>query len=125
MLKEEEMFSVSGIAVAAPECARYREKYLEGGEFGANLTDVAKKIFEKKIKTILRIAHKNGHDSVVLGALGAGAFGCHPGDVASIFKNVLEQTEFQNAFKKIVFAVLNDHNGGDMFTKFNGVLGSP
>ena len=52
-----------------------------------------------------------------------GAFGCHAGDVASIFKQILAEKEFQKGFQKIVFAVLNDHNGGDNFRIFNEALG--
>ena len=122
LLEKEEMFSISGIAVAAPECKAYKEQYLQDGKVGANLTTKATEIFANKIKTILRIAFENGHDSIVLGALGAGAFGCHPRDVASIFRNILDDSEFKGAFKKIVFAVLNDHNGGDLFTVFKEVL---
>lgn len=64
---------------------------------------------KNKIRTILNIAYKNGHDCVVLGALGCGAFQNPPAHVAKLFHEVIE-SEFKNRFKKICFAVLEDHN---------------
>jgi len=63
-----------------------------------------------KIRTILRIAGKYNHDSLVLGAMGCGAFCNPPNHIASLFKEVFQEEEFENRFKKIVFAILKDHN---------------
>ncbi|MBR2024809.1 MAG: TIGR02452 family protein [Clostridia bacterium] len=69
------------------------------------LTDEGKKIETNKIRTIFRIALENGHDSMVLGAFGCGVFNLHSDEVATIFKNVLNENEFKNRFKKLVFAI--------------------
>ena len=59
-----------------------------------------------KIRTILRIALDNGHDSVVLGAFGCGVFNLLPSEVSKLFYDVLCEPEFKNNFKKVVFAIL-------------------
>lgn len=69
------------------------------------LNDEGTQIEKNKIRTIYRIAIKNNHDSLVLGAFGCGVFNVYPLDVANLFKDVLEEDEFKGAFKKIVFAI--------------------
>lgn len=58
-----------------------------------------------KIRTILRIAMEHCHDALVLGALGYGAFGNPPAQVAKLFYEVFEEPEFKNQFK---IAILED-----------------
>jgi len=64
---------------------------------------------KSKIKTLLAVGKLHGHDALVLSALGCGAFRCPPAHVAELFKEALEN-EFKGAFKRIVFAIYNDHN---------------
>jgi len=52
----------------------------------------------------------NGHDSLVLGALGCGAFRNPPRHVARLFHEVMDEPEFRNRYRRIVFAILDDHN---------------
>ncbi len=63
-----------------------------------------------KIRTILRIAMEHCHDALVLGALGCGAFGNPPAQVAKLFHEVFDEPEFKNQFKEVVFAILEDRN---------------
>ena len=65
---------------------------------------------KNKIRTIFRIGLRHRHDSLVLGALGCGAFRNPPRHVARLFKEVMEETEFKGKYRKIVFAILDDHN---------------
>ena len=65
---------------------------------------------KNKIRTILRIALEHYHDSIVLGALGCGAFANPPAQVAKLFHEVFEEPEFKDQFKKVVFAILEDKN---------------
>ncbi len=65
---------------------------------------------KNKIRTIFRIGLANGHDSLVLGALGCGAFCNPPRHVARLFHEVMDEREFKNRYKKVVFAILDDHN---------------
>lgn len=59
----------------------------------------------------LYAAHVKGHDTVILGAFGCGAFKNPPQAVAKIYKEVIDK-QFQRAFKKIVFAILEDPSRG-------------
>ena len=65
---------------------------------------------KNKIRTIFRIGLLHGHDSLVLGALGCGAFRNPPRHVARLFHEVMEEPEFRNRYRRIVFAILDDHN---------------
>lgn len=65
---------------------------------------------QNKIRTILRIGAKHGHDALVLAPLGCGAFRNPPKHVARLFHEILEEPEFKGRFRKIVFAIIEDHN---------------
>ena len=74
------------------------------------LTPEDKKRTLNKIRTILRIARQKSHDTLVLGALGCGAYGNPPMEIARLFKAAFEEPEFAGAFRQVVFAILDDHN---------------
>ncbi|MBD5358818.1 MAG: TIGR02452 family protein [Bacteroides sp.] len=65
---------------------------------------------KNKMRTIFRIGLRHRHDSLVLGAWGCGAFCNPPVHVARLFHEVMEESEFKNKFRKIVFAIIEDHN---------------
>ncbi|MCC8038282.1 MAG: TIGR02452 family protein [Bacteroidales bacterium] len=65
---------------------------------------------KNKIRSILRLGMQNGRDALVLGAFGCGAFQNPPAQMAEIFDEVLHEDEFSHSFRKIVFAILDDHN---------------
>lgn len=67
---------------------------------------------KNKIRTIFRIGLFHGHDSLVLGAFGCGAFRNPPRHIAELFKEVLAEKEFHNKYRKIVFAIIEDCNSG-------------
>lgn len=76
-----------------------------------------------KIRTILRAAYAGGNRRLVLGAFGCGAFGNDPRVIASFFKEVLDSAEFKNAFREVVFAIIEDHNSnGRNFKAFQSVF---
>ena len=58
-----------------------------------------------KIRTIYRIALDNNHDSIILGAFGCGVYNLLPIEVSKLFKEILEEDEFKNAFKVVAFAI--------------------
>jgi len=58
-----------------------------------------------KIRTIFRIALKHGHDSIVLGAFGCGVNKLPCEAVAKQFATVLNEPEFVQKFKAVVFAI--------------------
>ena len=65
---------------------------------------------KNKIRTIYRIGLMHGHDSLVLGALGCGAFKNPPRHVARLFHEIMNEPEFKDRYRRIVFAILEDHN---------------
>ena len=65
---------------------------------------------KNKIRTIFRIGLLHGHDSLVLGALGCGAFRNPPSHIARLFHEVMEEKEFKNKYHLLLFAILDDHN---------------
>ncbi|MBO7416546.1 MAG: TIGR02452 family protein [Bacteroidaceae bacterium] len=72
-----------------------------------NIPEADKPVLKEKIRTILRIGILKGHDSLVLGALGCGAFCTPPAQMARLFHQVLDEEEFQGRFSKIVFAIID------------------
>lgn len=77
----------------------------------------------------LFVAYEKGYDTVILGAFGCGAFKHPPQAVAKLYDEVI-QTYFQGAFKKIIFAIVEDsssrnpHNPIGNVRPFQEVFGS-
>lgn len=67
-------------------------------------------VIKHKMRTIFRMGLAHGHDALVLGALGCGAFQNPPDHIARLFQEVMREPEFLSCYKKIVFAILEDHN---------------
>lgn len=65
-----------------------------------------------KIRTIFRIAYAHGHDSLVLSALGCGAFANPPAHIAKLFHQVIEEDGFKHVFRLIDFAILDGYRTG-------------
>jgi uncharacterized protein (TIGR02452 family) len=63
---------------------------------------------------MLQLAHDHGHDSVVLGASGCGAWRCPPEHVAQVFASVL--AECPGAFRVVAFAILRSPAAGERQT---------
>lgn len=77
---------------------------------------------KEKIRTILRIALLNEHDSVILSAFGCGAFRNPPNHMAELFREVFEEVEFADKLKWIVFAIIDDHNAWKQHNPQGNVL---
>ena len=69
-------------------------------------TSEGKEIMLNKIRTIFRMGVEHGKDSLVLGAFGCGAYALLPSAVVPLFREVMEEPEFRNKFKLLVFAIL-------------------
>ena len=65
--------------------------------------DVAR--LEAKVRGVLHAAAAHGHDALVLGALGCGAWRSPPAHVAEVMRRVLLQ-EYDGAFRRVVVAIL-------------------
>ncbi|KAL3476364.1 hypothetical protein BJX99DRAFT_246890 [Aspergillus californicus] len=82
-----------------------------------------REITKEKMRVILRVAVHNRHRSVVLGALGCGAFMNPNTEVANCWVEVLQEQEFRGWFHHILFAVLKDkYQGTDNFEVFHRKL---
>lgn len=80
-------------------------------------------ITKQKMRLALRMAASKGHDCVVLGALGCGAFRNPVQEIADAWKEVLEDVEFGGGWwREVWFAVLDSKDEG-VFKLFDKVLG--
>lgn len=79
------------------------------------LLDKDANIIENKIKLIFETAILYGNDSLVLGALGNGAYNNPPKHTAEIFRKVIG--EYKKYFKYIAFAIISDKN--DKYGNYN------
>lgn len=93
--KQKPYFQVDCLAVAG-----LRRPKLVNGKFQAK----DEQLLRNKIRQIFQIADRQQYNYLVLGALGCGAFGNPPEEVARIFKE--ELANFEHSFVEIVFAVL-------------------
>jgi len=115
----KEPFRCGVITVAAlsfRESTRYVNEELKYKAADGGFTPDGDAIQMNKIRTVFRIALANGHDSIVLGAFGCGAFQLPPEAVAEQFSRVLDEPEFECCFRAVVFAILS--NPADAQGKF-------
>ena len=101
---EEKPYNIPVISVAAlsgPRIDRNGMMYPEEADITLD-----------KIRTIFRIGQAQFHDSLVLSALGCGAFSNPPAHIAKLFHQVIEEDEFKNKFKLIDFAILDGYRTG-------------
>lgn len=76
---------------------------------------------QKKIHIICQMGAQHGHDVLVLGALGCGAWMNPPQHVAEIFRDTLKA--YDGVFKEIVFAIM-DRAGSENYKAFTDVFTS-
>ena len=85
-----------------------------------------REIMKEKMRVVLRIAAAKGHRTLVLGALGCGAFANPKGEVVECWKEVFSETEFQGGWwEQIIYAVMESggtKDGDDNFGVFYKVL---
>lgn len=67
-------------------------------------------IMLNKIRTIFRMGVEHGKDSLVLGAFGCGAYKLPVPEVVRLFRIVMNEPEFANKFRLLVFAILERSN---------------
>jgi uncharacterized protein (TIGR02452 family) len=101
MLKPDDRYVASFVSVAA-----IRNPALDkGGRDYAKDSDRA--LMRQKIDAIFRLAVQHKYDSLVLGALGCGAFHNPAPAVAAMFRDALDR--HAHRFKGVVFAVYDPH----------------
>lgn len=82
-----------------------------------------RELSKSKMRLVLRMAASKGHDSLVLGALGCGAFRNPAEEIADAWKEVLQEDEFGGGWwRHVWFAVLDPNNEGN-YALFAKVLG--
>ncbi len=58
-----------------------------------------------RILKVLAAGVHHGHDSIVLGAWGCGAFGNRSSEIAPLFRKALEAS-FRGAYRRVAFAIV-------------------
>ena len=107
---KEKFFRCDVITVAAlcfngkSHYAGVNELSYQAGDGG--FTSEGREIMLNKIRTIFRLGVAHGNDSIVAGAFGCGAYALLPSAVAPLFRVVMDEPEFKNKFKLVVFAIL-------------------
>lgn len=107
----EKPFTAAVVSVAA---LNYNQRHGHSTLENGMIPDSDKPVIKEKMRTILRIAIEHGHDSMVLGAFGCGAFCTPPAQQATLFHQVLEESEFRNRFRKLTFAILDTANSNNL-----------
>lgn len=105
-----------GISIVAGAALRHPE-VTSAGDMGTRDTNE----FRTRIQGLLAVCAAQGHKHLVLSAWGCGAFGCPPKAVGGLFRAVLTSKRFRGAFERVVFAVIDDHNGKN-FAPFQAAL---
>lgn len=118
--RDPSQLHVISVISCAAVCQPFLKKDASGGPAYRDQKDV--KLMKEKMRVILRTTIRNKHRQVVLGALGCGAFGNPRHVVAAMWKEVLQEPEFQGGYwKDLVFAVL-DSRGESNFKAFRDEL---
>lgn len=114
---------VSVLSVAAIRRPKLSEAQTLAGEKRKIFADPNDRNMTKdKMRLTLRMAAAKGHDRVVLGAIGCGAFYNPPHEIAEAWREVLLEEEFSGGWwKELWFAVLDRKNEGN-FEIFEKVL---
>lgn len=100
IMPKNEWFNVDVITCAAPYIAKRKH---------TNKTAL-KELFKGRIKNIFEAAVDNDVEVIILGAFGCGAFKNPPEVVAKAFHEVIDENNYSNYFKKIVFAIPKGNN---------------
>ncbi len=82
-----------------------------------------KGVMWERVLKVLGVAHKHGHDALVLGAWGCGAFGNDGYMIAGLFKQALEEN-YKGAFRKVLFAISDWSNEQRFIGPFREVFGN-
>jgi hypothetical protein len=121
---------VSALSIAAlrgPETRRMRRSTAGGSgppvEYDVFASAHDRELTKDKMRLCLRMAASRGHQLLVMGALGCGAFRNPPGEVVRCWLEVFREPEFQGGWwKQVWFAVYDRKNEGN-FEVFDEHLG--
>lgn len=68
-----------------------------------------KKVMDNRIESVLAAAYEMNDETLILGAFGTGVFGNDVEEVAELFNQAING-KFKNAFKEIIFAVIDQES---------------
>lgn len=106
----EEPYDVAVVTCAALNLnGKYPVKLTPDGHMPQTAIDITL----NKIRTVFRIGLTYGHDALVLGAFGCGAFKNPPEEIARLFRQVMEEPGFRDKFRLITFSIIEDHNSNN------------
>lgn len=88
------------------------------GKWLQNQRDIA--MVTEKIRLMFSIALMHGHDSLVLGAWGCGAFANPADHISKLFRLVCD--EFDGCFKRVIFPIPGGNNNKRIFDIFENTL---
>lgn len=116
---------VSVVSIAAVRRPKLADAQTASGDTRKVFDDPEERVLtKKKMRLALRMAASKGHDGLVLGALGCGAFRNPVEEIADAWKEVLEEDEFGGGWWRAVwFGVLDPDSEGN-FELFEKVLNS-
>ncbi|MCP4415365.1 MAG: TIGR02452 family protein [Chloroflexi bacterium] len=77
-----------------------------------------KKTLKRRAGMVLSVARDNNHYTVLLGAWGCGVFRNDPHQVADIFGNWLQSSEFKGCFERVIFAVYDPSKNKQTYEAF-------
>ncbi|KAK0383060.1 hypothetical protein NLU13_8975 [Sarocladium strictum] len=124
--KPENYHYVSVLSIAALRCP-YLKNITENTPGGAKQRQVFAKESDRtttkdKMRLCLRMAARKGHRSLVLGALGCGAFRNPPEEVAHCWLEVLREEEFGGGWWDGIWFAIYDTKGEGNFGVFEKIL---
>lgn len=73
-------------------------------------------------RQVLQVAAAHGHRTVILGAWGCGAFRCEASEVAGVFSELMREPWIEQAFVRVVFAIMGGRPGQDTLEHFRNRL---
>jgi uncharacterized protein (TIGR02452 family) len=79
-------------------------------------------VMQRRIVKVLGIGVAHGHDGIVLGAWGCGAFGCDATEIAKLFRQALVEP-FRGAFREVIFAIVDWSSEKRFIGPFEKVFG--
>lgn len=124
----DDPYETAFISCAALDFNEKHGKNLEYQTADGGFTQEGREIMLSKIRTIYGVALAAGHDALVLGAFGCGAFRLRPDLVAGLFREVLSEPAFKNRFRAVTIAILEkpgpESGARGKFAPFYSVFGN-
>lgn len=89
----------------------------------AENADLIYSVNRERIRKFLWLANHKGHQTLILGAWGCGAFRNRVEDIAETFDDLLKN-EFANCFEKVIFAIYDTTPNRKVYQAFVGISGN-